>query len=214
MRTQPEIQDGGPSGVPDIVRIHEAAFHDRAMTALGTETVRRYYASMFSDEYEVTALTAMLSGEVVGFCIGGILSNHIHRFLRDNLLFLVGRFLRHPWLALHGLVRDRALLAIRLLFSSFRASPREPAQAAKPESVFNVRAIAVHPHYHRQGVGRALLSAIEDRAAQGGFPEIRLAVNRENKGAVRFYENLGWQREPGMRATEVAMRKRLQAPRQ
>lgn len=204
-----KIEQCGPSSVPDLVRIHEAAFHDRAMTALGTETVRRYYASILSGEYEVTALTATVSGEAVGFCVGGDLSNHIRQFLRDNFLFLAGRFLRHPWFAFHGLIRDRALLAIRLLLSSFRTSPKTPEQATKPARVFSIRAIAVHPDYQRQGVGRGLLSAIEDYAVRGGFSEMRLAVNLENKGAIQFYESLDWERMPGVRATEAAMRKRI-----
>ena len=211
MSTLLKIAQCGPSSVSDLVRIHEAAFHDRAMTALGTETVRRYYASMLSSEYEVTALSATLSGEVAGFCVGGHLTNHIQRFLQDNLLFLTGRFLRHPWLAFHGLVRDRAILGIQLLLGPLKTSHRPPEQTSRSARVFNVRAIAVHPDHHRQGVGRELLSAIEGHAIRDGFSEIRLAVNLENEGAIQFYENLSWERLPGLRASEIVMRKPLPA---
>lgn len=209
MSIQPEIRQCGPSSVPDFVRIHEAAFLDRAMTALGTETVRRYYASILSGAHDVTALTASVDGEVAGFCIGGHLANHMRQFLRDNFLFLTTQFLRHPWFAFHGLVRSRALLAIRLLLRPFRISCPSPAQTGPAANVFSVRVIAVHPDHRRLGVGRALLSAIESHAEQGQFSEMRLAVNLDNKEAIQFYENLGWERLPGIRTSEVAMRKRI-----
>ena len=57
-----------------------------------------------------------------------------------------------------------------------------------------------------------LLSATEVHAAQRKFTEMRLAVNLENKGAVQFYENLGWERLPGLRESETVMRKQIHTP--
>ena len=104
------------------------------------------------------------------------------------------------------------MLGIQLLLSSVRTSPRPPEQTSRSARVFNVRAIAVHPDHHRQGVGRELLSATEVHAAQRKFTEMRLAVNLENKGAVQFYENLGWERLPGLRESETVMRKQIHTP--
>src|SRR5688572_18895663 len=51
-----------------------------------------------------------------------------------------------------------------------------------------IATIAVHPHYRRRGIGRALLHACEARL---GVPRARLTVRISNATAVGMYEKEG-----------------------
>ena len=55
-----------------------------------------------------------------------------------------------------------------------------------------IRAFYVAPSHWRRGVGRALMAATLDRLRAAGATTAVLWVMRENEGARRFYEALGW----------------------
>ncbi|XOV88691.1 MAG: GNAT family N-acetyltransferase [Pseudomonadota bacterium] len=52
--------------------------------------------------------------------------------------------------------------------------------------------LAVKPTQRRGGVGRALLTWLEQSAVVAGIASVHLEVRRDNTGAVRFYETLGY----------------------
>lgn len=54
--------------------------------------------------------------------------------------------------------------------------------------------ITVDEAQRGRGHGRALLAALERRAAKQGWPEIRLNVLLWNEVALRLYESAGWTR--------------------
>jgi ribosomal protein S18 acetylase RimI-like enzyme len=54
-----------------------------------------------------------------------------------------------------------------------------------------IATIGVAPAHRRQGIGRALLRACEGRLKTG---RVRLSVRASNEGAIRLYEQEGYQR--------------------
>lgn len=52
--------------------------------------------------------------------------------------------------------------------------------------------LAVNPSYRRRGLGRTLMLEAERRLKAAGCPKINLQVRPENRGAVAFYERLGF----------------------
>lgn len=64
--------------------------------------------------------------------------------------------------------------------------------------------IAVAPSNRGQGVGRALLAAVVDRARSGGIPALSLSVEDGND-AVRLYESVGF-RPAGRSGGALTMR--------
>lgn len=60
------------------------------------------------------------------------------------------------------------------------------------EPVFNIMALAVASDYHKQGVGKQLLVAVETEAAARHFSGIRLNSNTIRTEAHNFYEHLGY----------------------
>ena len=60
-----------------------------------------------------------------------------------------------------------------------------------PHHLF-VYSVAVVPSCQRRGLGRALLTLADERAAVTGLPEIRLYTNRRMEGNVRLYRRCGF----------------------
>jgi ribosomal protein S18 acetylase RimI-like enzyme len=54
-----------------------------------------------------------------------------------------------------------------------------------------IATIGVLPEYRKQGVGRALMEACEQRLK---VPRVRLNVRLSNEGAIRLYQDLGYAR--------------------
>jgi ribosomal protein S18 acetylase RimI-like enzyme len=65
--------------------------------------------------------------------------------------------------------------------------------------------LAVKPEYRRQGIGRALMQAVEQGLVRAGCPKLNLQVRATNQQVVAFYRQLGYQVEE-----RVSMGKRLQ----
>lgn len=56
-----------------------------------------------------------------------------------------------------------------------------------------VRRVRVHPALRRRGLGRALMQALEQRAAQLGLQEMHLDTTISQPEALAFYRSLGYQ---------------------
>ncbi|MFQ6058617.1 MAG: GNAT family acetyltransferase [Anaerolineae bacterium] len=53
--------------------------------------------------------------------------------------------------------------------------------------------LAVEPTYRRQGIGRALMEELERRLVAKGCLRCYLLVARDNREAIEFYRELGWE---------------------
>ncbi len=68
--------------------------------------------------------------------------------------------------------------------------------------------VAVSPRHRRQGIGTALMKAIEEKLTKMGSPKLNLQVRAEDREVVAFYESLGYRIEQ-----RVSMGKLLAIPR-
>lgn len=62
--------------------------------------------------------------------------------------------------------------------------------AARP--LLNIHDLAVLPDHQGQGIGQALLAAVEDRARRLGCCKLTLEVRSDNDRAQRLYERVGF----------------------
>lgn len=65
--------------------------------------------------------------------------------------------------------------------------------------------LAVSPHHRRQGIGRRIMEKAEKRLSSAGCPKINLQVRETNRDVIKFYERIGYSRDP-----VVGMGKRLE----
>lgn len=174
-----------------VARIHLAAFPKRALSVLGEESVRRYYEWLLLGPHEAYRIGAFIDGQLAGFCFGGKFNGALSGFLRKNQDYLRRYLFTHPWLLFSSIVRQRIRLVLRL-------KKRKPANNQTPEAVvakkksFGILAIAVSPHFQKQGVGRRLMEEMERVAMAEGFTHMNLSVAKDNHTAIHFYGSLGW----------------------
>ncbi len=64
--------------------------------------------------------------------------------------------------------------------------------------------VAVSPKHRRQGIGRALMTRVEEELKARECPKLNLQVRASNAEVVRFYESLGYDVED-----HISMGKRL-----
>ena len=189
----------------EVAALHLRAFPESALTALGAESVRRYYEWQLIGPHEATALGAWREGALAGFCFGGLFRGAMSGFLRRNRLHLALRVATHPWLIANPLFRERLTSGLKIL----RRFSRPAAPAAPKKRQFGILSIAVDPRLHGHGVGKRLMQAAERRAREQAFPEMQLTVSPGNAQAIRFYEGLGWRKHPAGADWAGEMRKFL-----
>jgi len=175
-----------------VTDIHLTAFPDAAMTALGREAVRRQYTWYLEGPHDAICMGGWLEGRLAGFCFSGLFRGATGGFLRKNRPYLIRRVLLRPWLLWNPLFRGRAVTALRIL-NPFRRRQVAPADAPW-WNTYGILAIAVDPRLQGAGVGRALMGYADSAARERGVPRMVLTVSRTNERAIRFYENLGWNR--------------------
>ena len=59
-----------------------------------------------------------------------------------------------------------------------------------------VNYLAVHPAARGNGLGRALMTAAEERLLALGCPKVNLQIRDDNEAARGFYEAIGYGRDP------------------
>lgn len=190
------LGDVGIADLHGVARVHLASFPVSAMTRLGREAVRRYYLWQLEGPHEHYFRGAWEDGGLVGFCVSGISRGALAGYLRANRAYLGVQLLLRPWLWGSELVRERVRTALRSL--GRRRHPGEGLNAAAstgPRS-WGILSIAVHPAVQGKGVAQLLMMDAEEEARRRGFSQLHLTVATENHRAVRFYEKLGWRKDP------------------
>lgn len=66
------------------------------------------------------------------------------------------------------------------------------AHAMREDTGAKLDKLYVHPDWQRQGIGRALLQAVQDWAARHQATRLWLQVNRGNKQAIAAYQRYGF----------------------
>ena len=209
--TAPRVARLSRDDLPRVVEIHKRAFPDSAITAFGDEAIRRYYLWLLEGPHDAAVTGAWQGARLVGFCAAGVFRGAMNGFLRANRRYLAWHLLTHPWLVTSPLIRDRLRTAARITVRFSRRRQQQTATTAPPPS-FGILSIATDPDVRGSGAGRALMHEAEARARALGQSRMTLTVHPDNAGAVRFYEQLGWQRVTDGMAWAGTMQRTLTAP--
>lgn len=168
--------------VPQIVKIHMNAFEGFFLTTLGRSFLSFYYKA-FVNSKDGIVLCAVADNEVYGFAAAtkqckGYNSN----LIRTNLMSFVG-------------------LAIKLLFTRPSALVRLAKNISKksdviddPEDYAELYSIGVAENAQGKGIGKKLLTTIEDKMKSEGVEKVSLTTDfYNNESAIAFYRTMGYE---------------------
>lgn len=184
-----------------ISEIHLRAFPDRAMSALGFEAVRRYYAWLLMDVHSNAYRIGAFDGDrLVGFNFAGRYNGALSGYLQRNRNFLMMKVAQRPWLLItNELFRSRVNTALNIIRfrRRVRTSKAAPDNEASVERVnyqrgFGILSIAVDPSVQGAGIGKKLMEDAQQEARRRGVGQMNLSVDVQNLQAISFYERIGW----------------------
>ena len=137
------------------------------------EIVSQVYLKPNHDLSYETAIFAEVDGDIVGMVSGYTAEQH-RQFHKDVLNQVAGR----------------TMLRISFFFALLSSMMRFLHTYSTGD--FYVEFLAVDEAHRGQGIGFALMKAIEDHARTCGATQLALDAARRNKGAQRLYERIGF----------------------
>jgi ribosomal protein S18 acetylase RimI-like enzyme len=95
-------------------------------------------------------------------------------------------------LAYHGSLSDDLDRPLIEYMCSVCKNPALTLDREAGEDEFYIDTVAVAPTFANQGIGTALMGAVEEWAQRLHYHKLALNVYRENEGAYRLYQRLGY----------------------
>jgi ribosomal protein S18 acetylase RimI-like enzyme len=184
-----EIRELSDKDLGSVADIHCLGFKDSALTKLGKGAVRRYYHWQLYGPHDVFAIGAFRGNSLVGFCFSGLFRGALSGFIKKNRMYLTGQVILRPWVLFDNNVRNQLSIGVKI--GKSKARPPKKDNVSKKIS-FGILALVVHPGMQNKGVGWMLMTAVEQEARLRNYPEMHLTVSVHNHKAIRFYENMGW----------------------
>ena len=168
--------------VSQIVNIHMNAFEGFFLTTLGKSFLSFYY-NAFINSKDGIVLCAVIDNEVCGFAA----ATKQCKGYNSNLIKT--NFISFIW------------LAVKLLFTNPHALIRLVKNLSKksdvvddPEDYAELYSIGVAGNAQGKGVGKKLLTIIEEKLKNEGVEKISLTTDfHNNESAVAFYRTMGYQ---------------------
>lgn len=178
-----EIYKATDNDIEAITQIHEQAFPDFFLTTLGSDFLRLYYKCMCQSEEAVT-ICAKVDGIVVGFATCSYHSKGFNSLLIKRNFFAFG------------------MMSLKLLFTRPNAILRLVKNLDKKDEKKSIEdngeyaelySIAVLPGNQGLGIGKKLLTVLEEDVARIN-KKISLTTDfYNNEKTIGFYHSLGYQ---------------------
>ncbi len=176
-----EIKKAQEKDVPEIVSIHVKAFPNFFLTSLGEGFLQLYYKSVLNSSDGVL-LIGKTENESVGFCAGTMHSAGFNaRLIKSNFLGYVSQGAR--------LLFTQPLSILHLI----KNMTKENADLGDKGEYAELLSIGVDPARQGGGVGKKMLTALEEEVIKRGGSVLSLTTDYEdNEKTVGFYQSLGY----------------------
>jgi len=170
--------------LPEIVRVHQAAFPAFFLTLAGPAFLREYYRQVLIAPGGIL-LVSEQQGIIVGFVAGFVNPEQFYRDMRANKWRLA-----FPLLA-RVCVCPRLLP--RILVNFLRVRRNSDQLRPYPGTAAELSSIGVDPAYGGRGAGKLLVAQFLQESADLGAGYVTLTTDtHENESVNRFYLKLGF----------------------
>lgn len=179
------VRRAEPVDLPNVARVHVAAFQGFFLAELGERFLAAYYRTVL-DYSAGIFLVAEREGRVIGFVAGFLRPAEFYRMMSEcKWRFVVP--------ALLGIARRPGLL-VRIVRRSKRVLSGKASDAPRAATACELSSVAVDPSTGGKGVGRKLVHKFLENAAAIGAHEVFLTTDAERNDAVNsFYLKQGFQ---------------------
>lgn len=161
----------------EAVEIHTHAIGYSLNALLGKKQLTDLYMAILKSDSAASFVAVDEFSRVIGVATGVFDLSVVQKQLltMKMIIRMALRFIIHPktWIWMSA--------------SIFRRSPKRPSEYSAA-----LTSIAVVEAFRGTGVGRALVTALERTFSSRGIDGYWLETNKSNKGAFRFYRNLGF----------------------
>ncbi len=186
--------------LPDVVRVHAAAFPDTVLSEFGDAVLTSYYRWHLAHPLLVVARGAWIGPELVGYSV--VMRDHSFAdFVRAHKWLFIWSDLKRvirlrPSLLYKRFIRNRGQIVDAYLLWYFKTSQMfgNRVKRKSSERICWLHVLATDPSRFGCGVGSALLKFSEERVASLGFSRLMLGVQADNSRALSLYEHRGWKR--------------------
>lgn len=175
-----EIVEMHRTHIPAVAHLHAQALAGDFLPSLGTGFLQVFYRAALQQQVAF-GFVALDQGQPVGFVLGSAQTDRLFRRVLMTSALALGVA------ALPALMRQPALLG-NLLETFFY--PQREAVCTEPAELV---VIAVAAGSRGQGIGEALVGALNQSYVQSGLLAYKVTVLQTNTGANRFYQRQGFQ---------------------
>lgn len=161
-----------------MAHIHKLSYgRDHFTSRFSEDLLIKFYSELIKiNDYSILLKE---ESDAIGFVICGFRTNEaVSNFISANRLQLISVLLRNP-----TFIIDKVKQKLRGIFGN---TPAGDGVKCRLLSIF------VHPDHFRKGVGKSLISGLEERLLNDGINEYGLSVKQKNKPAIELYEKLGF----------------------
>jgi GNAT superfamily N-acetyltransferase len=169
------------SHLKGVAAIHAQALAGDFLPSLGVNFLNVFYTAALASEAALGCV-ALTSNTPIGFVLG---SPDMRALFRKVIR---GAPLQLSQAAIPAIVRRPALLL--KVAETFLYPSREPSIDVKAE----LAVIAVKPEFRNQGLGQALIEALNAEFKEHKIGSYKVTVLQSNQGANRFYARSGFHR--------------------
>lgn len=166
------------SDVGRLAQIHFSELNSDFLPSLGIEFLTKMYENFLNDN-EMDIIVFEYRKKVCGFTIGSKDFSQIFKKNILNNLFSYSYLIAKKLIAKPNIIKN----VLETLFYTNK-------ECAGPISELVV--IAVLSEFHRKGVGRLLVSELENKFKKKNIKEYKVSVNKKNRNANLFYKSLGF----------------------
>lgn len=183
----------------EIVELHCKIFRNYFLKNLGFELVKKYYQA-YDDDKGTIFLKASYNNEIVGFVLTtSNYSNIIKNFYKDNFYLLSKKIV------------IETLKMNKTIFLGLKSRVMNVFKKSKEENVEEeencLLSIAIDDNFRGKMIADVLINKVEMQLKENQVKAYSLSVKKDNTGAKKFYEKIGFEKIGGKGELEYYTKK-------
>ncbi|KRN57455.1 GNAT family N-acetyltransferase [Carnobacterium divergens] len=183
----------------EIVELHCKIFRNYFLKNLGFELVKKYYQA-YDDDKGTIFLKASYNNEIVGFVLTtSNYSNIIKNFYKDNFYLLSKKIV------------IETLKMNKTIFLGLKSRVMNVFKKSKEENVEEeencLLSIAIDDNFRGKKIADVLINKVEMQLKENQVKAYSLSVKKDNTGAKKFYEKIGFEKIGGKGELEYYTKK-------